>query len=190
VTRLRKTLVITFAVLLAGAGASASALAVPSPAQHATIVAAAQATPNDLADELTGTWYNELGSRMKLTATADGMLSGSYYSAVGEATDYYVLTGRFDSAPPSGEGVSVGWTVTFYNSKLNAQSTATWSGQYFAGSQPEIVTQWLLTTSSTTAAEWQATNVGHDEFTRTPPSAAAIAQARATGRGSVFPQSH
>lgn len=189
-TRLRTILVITFSVLLAGAGASASALALPSPAPHATTVAAAQAAPNDLADDLTGTWYNELGSMMKLTATADGMLSGSYFSAVGEATDFYVLTGRFDSAPPSGDGVSVGWTVTFFNAKLNAHSTATWSGQYFAEGKPEIVTQWLLTTSSTKAAEWQATNVGHDEFTRTPPSEADIAQAREAGRGPAFPRSH
>jgi hypothetical protein len=121
--------------------------------------------------KLTGTWYNELGSKMILTANSSGGLTGSYNSAVGKAEDFYVLVGRFDSFPPTdGSGVSVGWAVTYRNDKLNAHSTATWSGQYFNdGSGERILTNWLLTSSTPANAVWKSTNIGHDTFTRTQP---------------------
>ncbi|KAJ4476384.1 Avidin/streptavidin [Lentinula edodes] len=104
---------------------------------------------------------------MTLIADQNGGLSGQYNSAVGNATDFYNLTGRFDTLPPSDAGISVGWVVTYNNEQRNAHSTATWSGQYFNNSSVEtILTQWLLTTSSTQADVWESTLVGHDEFTR------------------------
>lgn len=118
--------------------------------------------------KLSGTWYNQLGSEMKLVANADGSLSGQYKSAVGEATDFYTLKGRFDTAPPSTRGISLGWAVTFYNHLRNAHSTATWSGQYFwEDGRERIVTQWLLTTSSTPEDIWSSARVGNDTFYRT-----------------------
>jgi hypothetical protein len=80
--------------------------------------------------KLSGDWYNQLGSKMTLIADENGGLSGKYNSAVGEAEDFYILTGRFDTSAIA-RGVSVGWVVTYRNRKLNAHSTATWSGQYF-----------------------------------------------------------
>ncbi|PPQ65800.1 hypothetical protein CVT26_000390 [Gymnopilus dilepis] len=138
--------------------------------------------------KLSGTWYNELGSTMTLTADGSGGLTGKYNSAVGEAEDFYILTGRYDADPPSGKGTSVGWVVTFRNSKLNAHSTSTWSGQYFGGTNETILTHWLLTTSSTPANVWSSTNIGTDTFTRTKPSAAEIAKAEAHSLHSPHPE--
>jgi len=126
---------------------------------------------------LSGTWFNELGSVMNLTATTDGSISGLYCSAVGNATNFYTLTGRFDPSTtiPTGEGVSLGWVVNYANADENADSTAAWSGQFFAANAT-ILTQWLLTSSTTPADEWESTNVGHDQFTRTVqvPSACSV----------------
>ncbi|KAJ6465636.1 tamavidin1 [Mycena vitilis] len=148
--------------------------------------------------DFSGTWFNELGSQMVLVANASGTISGQYNSAVGEAQDFYVLAGRFDTAPPAptapgdpAEGVSIGWTVAWHNTKENAHSNTVWSGQFFdkdASGDQRILTQWFLTTSSTPADLWSSTQVGHDEFGRAQPSAADIARARAFKRGSPYPE--
>ncbi|KAJ7280894.1 Avidin/streptavidin [Mycena rebaudengoi] len=117
--------------------------------------------------KLSGDWYNQLGSKMTLIADENGGLRGKYNSAVGHAQDFYILTGRFDACPPeSDKGISIGWVVTYRNAKLNAHSTATWSGQYFDGADERILTQWLLTSSTAPSSVWKSTNVGHDTFTR------------------------
>ncbi|KAJ4466186.1 Avidin/streptavidin, partial [Lentinula lateritia] len=119
-----------------------------------------------IGSQLSGNWINELGSTVTLIADQDSGLSGQYNSTVGNATDFYNLTGRFDMLPPSDSDISVGWVVTYNNELRNTHSTATWSGQYFNNSGGEmILTQWLLTTSSTQADVWESTLVGHDEFT-------------------------
>lgn len=144
----------------------------------------------DWSKKLSGVWFNELGSIMTLTADAKGGLTGTYNSAVGEAEDNYVLAGRFDTEPPQDEGLSLGWAVSYRNNKENANSTATWSGQYFAadGNVPErILTQWLLTSSTTTASVWDSTLLGHDTFVRNKPSSENIAKARALKISSPHP---
>ncbi|GAW00752.1 avidin family protein [Lentinula edodes] len=86
---------------------------------------------------------------MILIADQNGGLSGQYNSAVGNATNFYNLTGRFDTLPPTDAGISVGWVVDWKNDLLNAHAVTTWSGQYFDNDNVEtILTQWLLTTSS------------------------------------------
>ena len=129
-----------------------------------------------IATKLSGTWYNELGSEMILVADNNGGLSGRYKSAVGEAEDFYILAGRYDTSPPSGEGVSLGWAVTFHNDKRNAHSTTTWSGQFFDDGSERILTHWLLTSSTTPSNVWRSTNIGHDTFIRTRPRADALAE--------------
>jgi len=57
--------------------------------------------------KLSGDWYNQLGSKMTLIADENGGLRGEYNSAVGNAEDFYILTGRFDACPPPDKGVSV-----------------------------------------------------------------------------------
>jgi hypothetical protein len=86
------------------------------------------------------------------------------------------------------KGLSVGWVVTYRNHKLNAHSTATWSGQYFDGGDERILTHWLLTSSTASSSVWKSTNVGHDTFTRNKPSGAEIAQAQALTVGSPHPE--
>ena len=53
---------------------------------------------------------------MTLIADENGGLRGKYNSAVEEAEDFYIFTGRFDARPPSDEGVSVGWLETYRDS--------------------------------------------------------------------------
>ena len=138
--------------------------------------------------KLSGDWYNQLGSKMALIADENGGLHGKYNSTVGEAENFYILTGRFDASPPSDEGVSVGWVVAWRNRKLNANSTTTWSGQYFDDGEERILTQWLLTSSTDPKSVWKSTNLGHDTFTRKKPSAAEIAKAQALSIGSPHPE--
>ncbi|MFH9662600.1 avidin/streptavidin family protein [Streptomyces sp. NPDC017248] len=142
---------------------------------------------SDLTDGITGTWYNQLGSTFTVTANADGSLTGTYESTVGNAENRYVATGRYDTAPVDGSGTALGWTVSWRNSYRNAHSATTWSGQYFGGTAARINTQWLLTSGTTPANQWQSTLVGHDEFTKTKPTAAASAAARKAGVNSGVP---
>ena len=132
--------------------------------------------------KLSGIWYNELGSTMVLNADVTGRLSGKYKSAVGNAEDFYVLTGRYDVNAPSDKGASLAWTVAYNNSFRNAHSTAGWSGQYFDDLEGEekILTHWLLTSSSTSESVWRATNIGTNTFTRNKPSGDDIQKARST----------
>ncbi|CAA7262589.1 unnamed protein product [Cyclocybe aegerita] len=139
-------------------------------------------------NQLSGDWYNQLGSKFTLIADENGGLSGEYNSAVGTAEDSYILTGRFDADPQPGRGISVGWVVTFRNSRLNANSTTTWSGQYFDGDNERILVHWLLSSSTTPSSVWRSINTGHSTFTRIPPDAAEIAMARALTVDSPDPE--
>jgi hypothetical protein len=135
--------------------------------------------------KLSGVCYNQLGSRMSLHADQNDSLSGEYKPAVGNAQDFYILTGRFDAwISSSQKGVSIGWVVTYHNDQRNAHSTATWSGQYFDGGDERIITHWLLTSNTTPKSVWRSTNVGNDTFTRKKPGATEIARAQALTVGS------
>ena len=124
--------------------------------------------------DLTGTWYNELGSRMVIESAKDGMLKGVYNTRVGDAKCYYVLTGRYDHLE---DRRSLGWTVTWVNKHYSkSKSTTSWSGQYQLDSfnQPQIITTWLLTTQTEPENDWNSTHVGQDVFTRECPDEEAI----------------
>nr|BAH20870.1 tamavidin1 [Pleurotus cornucopiae] len=140
----------------------------------------------DVQSLLTGTWYNELGSTMNLTANKDGSLTGTYHSNVGEVPPTYHLSGRYNLQPPSGQGVTLGWAVSFENTSANVHSVSTWSGQYFSEPAEVILTQWLLSRSSEREDLWQSTHVGHDEFSKTKPTKEKIAQAQLLRRGLKF----
>lgn len=123
---------------------------------------------------LTGTWYNELGSTMTLTVTADpingSIVSGTYVTAVGSAAGTYTLTGITDEG--TGDATpNVGFTVSWTNLSGNSNSVTSWSGQLQnINGQDVITTFWLLTTETSVANDWDATNVGQDTFTTTPPT--------------------
>ena len=113
-------------------------------------------------------WHNELGSTMVITSfdPETGVFGGHYETLVGDATKWYVLTGRRDL-----DGKTTGWTVNWQNSHKNAHSVTTWSGQYQFTSigEPVIVTTWLLTSQTTPDDDWESTLVGFDRFTQSPP---------------------
>ncbi|KAJ8518249.1 hypothetical protein ONZ45_g4689 [Pleurotus djamor] len=131
---------------------------------------------------ISGTWYNELGSRMELTANTDGSLTGSYFSAVGGVPKAYPLSGRYNLKVPSGQGVAIGWAVSYEVEEKGIHSVATWSGQFFASPEPVILTQWLLSSSTQPKDLWQSTNLGHDEFTKAPPTQQMIERAHLMSR--------
>ena len=115
-------------------------------------------------------WYNELGSVMEigLVDAQKGDFTGTYCSAVGEATKTYELQGRFDT-----NGTTLGWIVTYKNQYLNAHSTCGWSGQLQVDEKdlkPTIFTTWLLTSQTDPEDNWNSTNVGFDTFTQSPPA--------------------
>ncbi|WP_274917947.1 avidin/streptavidin family protein [Streptomyces sp. WZ-12] len=180
-SHLRKIGIAAVAVSLASITVTASASPQTGPAKTAAARSAA-------ATGITGTWYNQLGSTFVVTADADGGLTGTYDSTVGNAEKRYVLTGRYDTAPATdGSGTALSWTVSWRNDYRNAHSATAWSGQYFGGTDARIATQWLLASGTTTANEWQSTLVGHDAFTKNKPSPAAIAAARRAGVNSGVP---
>ena len=129
------------------------------------------------------TWHNELGSKMVITSydTETGVFSGNYQSAVGEATKWYVMTGRADTA-----GNTLGWTVNWQNSYQNAHSATSWSGQVQTDESGDLVmpTTWLLTSQTSPEDNWESTLVGFDYFTQTEPTKETIAQAKCRCRKS------
>ncbi|WP_433688058.1 avidin/streptavidin family protein [Micromonospora carbonacea] len=173
-TSVRKFAAVTSVCCLSAVGIGSSGASAQSDPSRGSDVAAAVQTP-------AGTWYNELGSSVTLTINSDGSITGAYNSAVGDASGNYRLAGRYDTASPAGTGRALGWTVAWRNDIRDADSSTSWSGQYFSGDQERIVTQWLLTSSTTPSQVWASTLVGHDEFTRTKPSAEVAAHARASG---------
>jgi len=162
------------------------------------ILAHSQGNNNEVAivavdwGRLNGFWYNELGSKMRLNIFDErgGEFNGEYNSTVGKAVDSYDLSGWVDSDPPRGQGISIGWALSYRkwnDAQVNAHSTAAWSGQFFddTGHHDDhggkIFTQWLLTTSTLPGPKntWNSTHFGRDKFTRKKPSDDEIAQARA-----------
>ncbi|MFI6654989.1 avidin/streptavidin family protein [Streptomyces sp. NPDC050523] len=119
---------------------------------------------------ITGDWYNEFGSHMRITADPTGCIRGTYESHAGHAVGAYPLVGRYETAAFPDHGTPLGWTVAWRNGKTDACSVTSWSGQYYADDGERLCVTWLLTASAIAANTWEATAVGQDVFTRQPPS--------------------
>jgi hypothetical protein len=119
---------------------------------------------------ISGDWYNEIGSHMRITADPTGCVRGTYVSAAGHAVGTYPLIGRCEAAGVPDHGTPLGWTVAWRNGRTDAGSVTSWSGQYYEDGGERICATWLLTASATAANTWEATAVGQDVFTREPPS--------------------
>ena len=137
---------------------------------------------------LDGTWYNELNSEMILSVSeapnSGSIVTGTYQSKVGDAAGIYTLTGITDQG--TGDATpNLGFTVSWVNPTYgNTNSVTAWSGQLQEIDGEEVITTfWLLTQETTPANNWKSTLVGHDTFTRTPPTKEQIA-ARIS-RGSI-----
>ncbi|MEV4557821.1 avidin/streptavidin family protein [Kitasatospora sp. NPDC049285] len=138
---------------------------------------------------ITGDWYSELGSHMRLVAGPDGALTGTYLSATGRASGTYPLVGRIDPPRESGHGTAVGWAVAWQNENSDAGSVTAWSGQYQESEVERISATWLLTRSAEAPDAWESTVVGHDLFTRRAPDPARLEELRRTARPLPHPVS-
>lgn len=119
--------------------------------------------------KLEGVWYNELNSKMELTV--DGAsITGSYVTAVGEASGTYQLVGRTEIGADGSQ--SVAFVVCWQNDSGTSNSCTAWSGQLQpdARDNDSIATTWLLTGDTAEGNDWKSTLVGQDVFRRNPPS--------------------
>jgi hypothetical protein len=96
-------------------------------------------TREDLADRVSGLWFNQLGSRVMLNVDEDGRLSGSMHSNVGGVEGEYAVIGSFDASVDATIGV-IGFVVDWYP----VHSVCTWSGRYDPDADV-IDVAWLLT---------------------------------------------
>ncbi|KAL3855501.1 hypothetical protein ACJMK2_014708 [Sinanodonta woodiana] len=112
-----------------------------------------------------GNWINQLGSTMKITCRK-GTLRGRYRSSVGEASDFYELSGRYTMTGANQEDCVVGFSVAWNNDvRGNSNSTTSWTGLYYA-SERIIHTHWILTRYREIDSLWATNLVGHDDFRR------------------------
>jgi hypothetical protein len=95
-------------------------------------------------------WVNELGSKMTTSWGTDGLISGTYVTAVGcGAGTVRPLTGWWNNA-----------AMTFTVNWQNCNSLTSWTGNYNAG---KITTLWLPTVSG--PPQWNSIVAGADIFT-------------------------
>jgi Avidin family len=134
--------------------------------------------------DISGDWYNELGSMMTLEVYANG-LRGTYHTAVGDASGQYDLVGYVDDTPESTRQ-AVGFCVLWKNASGDSESATTWCGEFQQivpddGSSPfeRIVTTWLLASETSPNQDWKSTIVGRDFFWREQPSEARVKDRRA-----------
>ncbi len=116
----------------------------------ASLVQSWPAAAQQLTADATYTWVNELGSTMTTTWGVDGLITGTYVSAVGcGAGTVRPLTGWWNNA-----------AMTFTVNWQECNSLTSWTGNYALG---KITTLWLLTVSG--PPEWNSINAGADTFT-------------------------
>lgn len=130
---------------------------------------------------INGKWYNELGSVMNLTIAADGTVSGSYQTAVGDASGIYPLAGRTE-VDVTNNDQNIGFVVSWWNSSGNSHSVTAWSGQVQEVDGQQVMrTTWLLTSETQPENDWQSTLVNVDVFTRVQPSQETVNRAKRFG---------
>ena len=120
----------------------------------------------DLAKQLTGPWFNQLGSRLDLKADEDGQLTGTIHSPVGGIGGSHRVTGYVDATSDARDralGFAVSWG--------SADSVTVWSGHY-RQDEGVIFATWLLSRSAPGSGEWRSTLIGHDQFRCSPAAPA------------------
>jgi hypothetical protein len=107
--------------------------------------------------DFSGTWINELGSKVSLVQAND------------------TLTGTYTSAVSSGGSSTVGDLLGYVDGNLIAfvvhwrdfQAISTWAGQLEPHAQKETIkTLWQMTKQVPDGDEWASINAGSDIFTR------------------------
>jgi len=135
--------------------------------------------------DITGTWYNELGSQMILQIQGKRIV-GTYNTRVGDASGNYELVGQMDI--DIDESTAIGWVVVWNNQYGSSDSVTAWSGQVQVIDEIEkIVTTWLLTAETEPDDTWHSTLIGKDTFTRLAPTENKIAENLRAGVKFSFP---
>lgn len=142
---------------------------------------------------ITGTWWNELNSKMVIRRGKDRReIFGTYHTKVGKArARHYPLVGRCDASGHPDQLVS--WVVVWdppdppanRADSPNKPSITAWTGQYHVDEVTGaefITTTWLLTSMSSAAEDWTSTRMSMDVFFRKPPSSKTAAIARRLGK--------
>lgn len=122
--------------------------------------------------DITGQWYNELGSTLLIQEVQNGYVQGIYSTAVssqGCAQGDFSVVGVTDT--DSG-GQAVAFSVVWNNDQSSCKSVTAWSGQVV---DDQISAFWLLTLETDPTQNWQSTMIGQDVFTRSQPQAEDIA---------------
>lgn len=122
--------------------------------------------------DITGQWYNELGSSLLIQEVQNGYVQGIYSTAVssqGCAQGNFSVFGVTDT--DSG-GQALAFSVVWQNDQSDCKSVTAWSGQVVDG---QISAFWLLTQETNSADSWLSTMIGQDVFGRIQPQAEDIA---------------
>ncbi len=125
----------------------------------------ANAENSETTININGKWCNQLGSYMKIHVNGNN-IDGKYYSAVGNADNYYVVRGRrvVNDDGSQNLGFAVSWENDVHG---NSHSVTTWAGQaQIIDEQPTITTQWLLVRKTPPSKNWESTWTNKDIFTR------------------------
>lgn len=104
-----------------------------------------------------GAWVNMEGSIAYLTEK-DNILTGKYFSRVGDAKGNYTLHG-------SVYGNNTVWYVVWKNGIMDSKSITTWNGVYDTSSS-SINTVWTLTVDEGPGNFWESTKINTDTFAR------------------------
>jgi len=120
----------------------------------------------ELCRNISGTWFNELGSRIVLSQSGDEALRGQYWTAVERSTETS-RTNHSDivgTAPYKEQGSVLAFSVMWYG----GQSMTSWTGQcLICGDEEEIQTTWLLRSRIDNCGDkWKSTLIGQNTFTR------------------------
>lgn len=114
--------------------------------------------------DISGIWYNQLGSKMKLSVD-NGSIEGVYHTAVGNAAGIYKLVGRTDIDDDQSQ--NIGFVVSWENESGSSDSVTAWSGQVqVIEGQEVLIATWLLTKETRPGANWKSTLIGKDIFKR------------------------
>lgn len=114
---------------------------------------------------------NDIGSRMEITFKLDspdrnstGEIIGKYNSAVGAATEYNPLSGRFTICDQDSTSYTVGFNVAWNNEAHgNSNSTTSFTGTYYKDAN-KIYTFWIMARYTKYADTWENSYIGKNIF--------------------------
>ncbi|KAI0217111.1 hypothetical protein LSAT2_030984 [Lamellibrachia satsuma] len=121
-------------------------------------------------EDLSGKWYNQLGSELFLSHTQDGELTGTYRTQVERETGSAGNTHSHKvagAAPYDKPGSVFGFAVMFND----GSSTCAWTGQcHVCNGKETLMASWVLRSRVATCRDrWKSTLIGQDSFIRGLP---------------------